>query len=460
MQRTTQIVDGHQKAREVIELSTKQVEQLIWIKNELLRLQEVYETVLTLSPALKRLIIDVNELTIHLLKLIEYTVLLAGQVQAYHRRSKYFNLEKTTKLLNQVEEARQVIINHIRYLVSYYNRLATLAGDISDTKNALIPDDVYKYTSTLKRFIDLELDRSRDELAALLKIGPEILMRLEDITRDSEHKHKQLYIDIQRVIARVVKCYIALAGQANITAEIAIHQSDDIIKEETAVDSYQRLQQRRADELNILVSKMEWAYNILNRFLLPNVKDYVPREAERFIRFFENNEKLLNNFTEFVTEVVEKTIDENPNKPQPVVIYKRDPILGKMEKLERNREIMLIIIDKLPHNMPVTYFGQTIQVREKSEFIIKFGVTYFSESPEATPIGYVQVFLPHQTLDVFDIPNANEIYVGKKVYISLNEEQTNRWREIILLSLMAVGMKYGVLPSKYLQRYLIQKLES
>lgn len=448
----------HQKASEAIERSTRQVVRLNWIKNELLRLQDVYENVLKLSPILKQLIIDVNELTDHLLKLIEKTVLLAGQVTAYHRHSKIFSLEKITKLLDQVEEARQVIINHIGFLIGYYNRLATLAGVIGDTKNVLIPDDAYKYTSTLKRYIDQELDRSRDELAALLKISPAILMILKDITQDSEHEHKQLYIDIQRVIARVVKCYIALAGQASITAEVTIKQSNTIIKKEIAIDPYQRLQENRKQDLDILVSKMEWAHNILNRFLLPNVKDYVPKEAQRFVRFFENIEKLLNDFTEFVTEVANKTIHENPNKPQPVFIYKRDPIKGGVKRMEKNREIMLIIIDKLPRKMPVTYAGKTIQVSSKSEFIIKFGVTYFSESTDATPIGYVQVFLPHQTLEVFNIPNANELYVGRKVYVSLNETQTNLWREIILLSLMAVGMKYDVLPSKYLQRYLIQKL--
>ncbi len=50
-------------------------------------------------------------------------------------------------------------------------------------------------------------------------------------------------------------------------------------------------------------------------------------------------------------------------------------------------------------------------------------------------------------LGVLNIPNANELYVGEKVYVSLNETQTNHWRDVVLLSLIAVGMKYDVLPS-------------
>lgn len=454
--------------QQLLQSPDDQVRQLNWVKAELLRLQEVYQQVLQVSPDLKSVILDFEELMGNLFTLIKYAVLLAKQIQAYYFGSEEFSFKKMLDLLNQVEEAQQIIISQIEYLIDYYNDLATQAGVISEMENTLIPRDAYLYAEILKRYIDLELAKSKNELVELGQIHPTTIQSLDNISRNSEHACKQIYIEIQRVISRVIKCYIALASQANVNVDKTVYQTKDIIEKENAVDPYQQLCKIREEELNDLVSNMEWSRNLQNRFLMPKVLDYVSKEAQRFLNFFENNEKLLQSFTKFVREVFEKTSAINPCKKQTETVYRNTDVRGmkKWQGEVRDREIMLIISDKLPMKHRFSFNKKTIQLKKGSEFIIKFGVTYFDQNKfekyriNTRPTGYVQIFLLDKILGVFDDPEVHELYVGKKVYLSLNEDQTNDWRDIILLSIMSVGIKYSVNPPEYLQRYLIKRLRT
>jgi|GEM_PF-4814720 len=445
-----------------------QVRQLNWVKKELVQLQQIYHQTLRVSPDLKKIILDFGKLMEHLFALIKLTLLLAEQVNAYYFESEKFSFEKMLNLLKKVKEAQQTIINHIIYLIEYYNTLAMQASSISKSSNALIPQDAYLYIKPLKRYLDTELRKTKQELKELRYINSDIIQSLAHISQNSQYANKKIYLEIQRVISRVVKCYIALASQTNVNVDKTIRQTNEIIQKEDIGDPYQELCSLWKVELKALVSNMEWAFNILNRFLLPKVLEYLPKEGLRFLNFFDNNEKLLGGFTKFVQEVFEKTSTLNPCRAQTDVVYRKKRVNGIWEDQQeiRTREIMLIISDQLPMDHSFSFHRKNIKLKKGQEFIIKFGVTYFDQHKsiqhraDSKPVGYVQVFLQDSILGSFDDPEAHELYVGDQVFISLNEQQTNSWRDVILLSLIAAGMKYDVKPSEYLRQYLVKILKN
>jgi len=227
------------------------------------------------------------------------------------------------------------------------------------------------------------------------------------------------------------------------------------------------------EELEQLVSNMKWVYNVFNRFLHPKITDYVTNEAEKHLAFFDNNQERLRIFTEFLIDLAEKTQTENPFKPQidivGSIVWERGK--QKIEKSERKRETMIIMQDRMPSDNQITInkgnYKTTLPVPQETEFIIKFGVTYFDMDrltafrANTKPVGYIQLFLNSRFIEQrgqFLVPNVHEMYIGKEVYLSLDAEQTYAWRDVVMLSLIALGQKYDVEISQDLQDFLVEEL--
>ncbi|MCP4749883.1 MAG: hypothetical protein GY866_03230 [Proteobacteria bacterium] len=229
---------------------------------------------------------------------------------------------------------------------------------------------------------------------------------------------------------------------------------------ELLCDSYE-------EELEGLISHMDWVRNAFNRFLHPKITDYVTGEAEKHLRFLDGNQDLLRIFTAFIMEVAEKTKGENPYRPQHDFVGSISYEKGrqKITTRKRIRETMIIIQDKLPFKREISFKAKTQRFPRGSEFIIKFGVTYFDMDrmsafrSRSEPVGYVQIFLHNTKIDHVNYPGANQMFVGKDVYLSLNEEQTYAWRNIVMLSLIALGQKYNMQISPELQTFLVQDLK-
>ena len=227
------------------------------------------------------------------------------------------------------------------------------------------------------------------------------------------------------------------------------------------------------EELERLVSHMKWVYNVFNRFLHPKITDYVSKEAEKHLAFFDQNKEMLAIFTDFLIELAEKIQPENPHKPQIDIVGAVTWERGKQKiiKSERKRESMIIMQDRLPADNKLTLnkgkYKTTLQAPKGTEFIIKFGITYFDMDrltvfrAKTKPTGYIQLFLNNRFIEQggqFNVPNVHEMYIGKEVYLSLNADQTYAWRDVVLLSLIALGQKYDVEISQELQDYLVQEL--
>lgn len=454
-----------------------QVQQLEWVREELIQLQNIHLETLRTSPHLKDIIFEVDSLMLNLFTLIQFAIKLAKQVYLYYFDNAQFDMAQLVDLLEKVEHSQKVILNQIQYLISYYNELVEKADQISDQKNKTLPLDTHRYIKTLKRYIDTHLGDIRRELHELRHLEQETIQSLSEISSFSEHTEKQLYIEIQRVISRVVKCYIALASHTNVQVDKTVITAHEIIEEEEnlerwatpqdGIDPYEALCEHYAAELEELVSHMQWTHHLLNRFLLPKLSDYIPSASLPFSNFFEKNTKLLDAFTEFVTKVFQVTREENPCRPQTEVVGQVEWERGQqvIKNIVRDREIMMIMSDTLPYVHKLVFQGKSREFVKGTEFVIKFGVTYFDMNKAlqyrgtSEPMGYIQLFLHHSLMIGLHHPEVHELYVGQEVYLSLDEEQAHSWRHTILLALISLGLKYEVKPSKYLQGYLVKILK-
>ena len=227
------------------------------------------------------------------------------------------------------------------------------------------------------------------------------------------------------------------------------------------------------EELEQLISNMKWVYNVFNRFLHPKITDYVTKEAEKHLAFFNNNTERLQIFTQFLIDLSEKTQPENPHQPQIDVVGSVTYERGKQKilKSERKRETMIIMQDRLPADNEILLnkkgYQPTLTVKKGTEFVIKFGVTYFDMDrltvfrSKTKPTGYIQLFMNSRIMEQggqFNMENVHEMYIGKEVYLSLDADQIYAWRDVVMLALIALGQKYNVEISEELQDFLVEEL--
>jgi len=210
--------------------STASIHQLSWVQERLQGIQSAYKKALIDAPYLSEVVYDFTELTQLLFtitkKALQLSQLIHPEDSAALIESR---LEDTENVLLEVEKAKDDILIQVEKLILYYNHLAALASQISGKPNPTLPFDTLRYMKTLRRYIQSEHKKTKKQLLELRRFTKAEYKLSARISLDSEQDDKKRYLDIQSIIARVVKCYIALAGHTQLVVKPIVKSAHDII---------------------------------------------------------------------------------------------------------------------------------------------------------------------------------------------------------------------------------------
>ena len=210
--------------------STETKNQIVWVQERLHRIQASYQKTIIGSPYLKEVIYDFTELTQSLFTITQQALKLSQLIHAdYTSGEVSLKLDVTEELLSKVEQSKNDILEQVNNLIEYYNHLAVLASQISGKPNPKLPFDTLRYMKTLRRYINSEHEKTNKQLLDLQKFTRAEYISVNKISLDSEHADKKRYLDIQKVIARVVKCYIALAGHTQLTVKPVVKSAHELV---------------------------------------------------------------------------------------------------------------------------------------------------------------------------------------------------------------------------------------
>ncbi len=465
----------------------QQIHQLEWAKAELKRLQETYFRTLKKLPGLKPIILNFDELMPHLYSLIHYTVRLAQDVHCYYFDRERFDIVHMEMLLGKVQDAQQIILKQIRYLIGYYNQLLKEVEYLGPVQPPPLPENTYQYLNTLKRYLDTEFESVLQEVLGLQHFKSSILPRLIKVNSQAEHQDKQCWVQIQRAISRAVKCYIALGSHTNIQVNTTVGQANLILEEvrspdsETAIEEepFVRLCRHKDDILNRLAEQLEWVSHFTNLYFLPKLQEYVPSVLDFFIEFFGQDREVYQAFTDYMLQLI-TWVQENeyPVKIQEerVGIYKRrgDEMVCVGSHI-RDREVLFILWDEFPEALKANLDKGSIVIPEKTPYLLQLGIAYFDAKhpPEARyhtpPSGYFMFFLHEEAYGRLRLRLSKEKKKERKVtqvlteignfqYHALSNELLHQWKDLILYHLIVLERRYRLpLPQK-LRDYLVEVL--
>lgn len=211
--------------------SKESVSQLIWVQEHLNRIQVAYQKTLLEAPYLREIIYDFTEFTCTLFTITKKAIHLSELVhQEYSASQIGLKLENTERLLREVKTNKSHILSRVKELIEYYNNLAKLAGDISGKQNTELPYDTYRYMKTLKVYIDTEHGNTERQLIGLKDFSQAEYEAMSKISIYSTHASKKKYVEIQRIVARVVKCYIALAGHTQLSIDPIVKIAHEVVE--------------------------------------------------------------------------------------------------------------------------------------------------------------------------------------------------------------------------------------
>ena len=214
--------------------STESIHQLTWVQDRLERIQVAYQKSLINAPYLQEVVFDFTELTQLLFTITKQTLRLSQLIRAEYSAAQIgLGLEDTENLLVKVEKTKDSILIQVKKLIEYYNQLAVLASQISEKSNPSLPFDTLRYMKTLRRYIKSEHKITEEQLLELQHFTKDEYASIARISLDSKLDDKKRYLDIQKIIARVVKCYIALAGHTQLTVNPIVKSARDFIELDT-----------------------------------------------------------------------------------------------------------------------------------------------------------------------------------------------------------------------------------
>ncbi|MCP4754645.1 MAG: hypothetical protein GY866_27500 [Proteobacteria bacterium] len=211
--------------------SADPLQQLKWVQEQLLRIQAVCAKTLNKAPHLKEIIYDFSELADTLLIVTGKAIQLHQLVDAYYSEDSIeFETKTIVNLLLEVARTRDNILVQVKELIEYYNDLAEWTEQISGMENKKLPYDTYRYMQTLKRYIETEQTTTEQQLIGLQYYSQSEVQSVIQISVHSKHSAKQKYLEIQQVVGRVVKCYIALAGHTQLSVTPIVESAYEVVE--------------------------------------------------------------------------------------------------------------------------------------------------------------------------------------------------------------------------------------
>ena len=211
--------------------STESVKQLTWVQTHLKQIQDAYKKTLFDAPHLQEIINDFTELTVSLFTIAKQAIQLSQLIHSENAASQIgIDLADAEKLLSEVEQTKEIILNQVNHLIEYYNRLADLTSQISGKENTKLPHDTVRYMKTLQRYIHAEHQKTEKQLIQLKNYSKSEFQSIAQISEQSDYDHKKRYLDIQSILGRVVKCYIALAGHTQVNVNPITKSAQGIIE--------------------------------------------------------------------------------------------------------------------------------------------------------------------------------------------------------------------------------------
>lgn len=210
--------------------STKSLHQLNWVQEHLQGIQIAYQKTLAAAPYLQDVVYDFTDLTKSLFTITKQAIELSRLIHSeYSTGETGIRLADAESLLLNVEKTKDAILFQVNTLIEYYNQLAEMSSQLSGKENSKLPFDTYRYMNTLRQYIDSEYEKTEKQLTCLPDYSLADFQAISQISELSEYTDIKKYLDIQQIIARVVKCYIALAGHTQVSVNPIIKSAHGFI---------------------------------------------------------------------------------------------------------------------------------------------------------------------------------------------------------------------------------------
>ena len=221
---------------------------------------------------------------------------------------------------------------------------------------------------------------------------------------------------------------------------------------------------RYTKELLVLAKHTELITECSSPYYFPRSEEYVSTVVEGLHHFFGGSPLVFNDFSDFVSQVLEASAEDNPFeiRREPVQVYtKVENQWQASGTVLRNREWSAMLGSQLPFSLVLNDDENKTYVIEKGwHFVVQLGTACFDydqakhKKAHTKPSGFFKVLFYGRTL----IPNSAIVYIGKSPYYTLTGRQLHRCRGLFMLYLIALRNKFSLEIPKFLKTYLVQSL--
>ncbi|MBF0349637.1 MAG: hypothetical protein HQM11_01315 [SAR324 cluster bacterium] len=207
-----------------------------------------------------------------------------------------------------------------------------------------------------------------------------------------------------------------------------------------------------------------WVKECSSPYFRSKSEDYISDMESFFEGMFGSSPMVLNDFTDYVTRLLEYTTSQNPFPGKKETI----PLWAKIEdqwqiqgQIEREREWSLML--KSRTTFPITLVSEgprPLNVQQGLSFVIQMGIAHFDydqpkhKKNKTRSCGFFKILFQGRVLS----PHSAVIYIGKIPYYMLTSNQLQQCRHLFFLCLLSARHTFSVELPPLLKNYLVQIL--